>query len=132
MAALVEESLVNKRIVVGELPLSTRPSKDRRYRVMDSYLRFWLRFLAPSMAEIERGRGDLTLARIRRDRAVWRGRAVEPLLREALARRLPDTQLPAAPAIGAYWTRTNRYPSSWSPAAASPVRGRMRPTGPTT
>jgi hypothetical protein len=99
--------LTDKRIVIGELPLSTRPSKDRRYRIADPYLRFWLRFLAPAMAEIERGRGDLTLRRIRRDWTTWRGRAVEPLIREALARRLPDDTLPAAPAIAGYWTRSN-------------------------
>lgn len=100
-------TLVGKRVVAAELPVSTRPSKDRRYRVADPYLRFWLRFLGPAMEEIERGRGDLTLHRIRENWTSWRGRAVEPLVREALARLLPDEQLPAAPAIGAYWTRTN-------------------------
>ena len=100
-------ALVDKRIVAGDLPLSTRPSKDRRYRVTDPYLRFWLRFVAPNMPEIERGRGDLTLARIRRSWTTWRGRAVEPLVRDALLRLLPDDTLPAAGAIGGYWTRTN-------------------------
>lgn len=99
--------LADKRVVTVELPLSTRPSKDRRYRVADPYLRFWLRFLAPAMEEIERGRGDLTLRRVRDNWSSWRGRAVEPLVRESLARLLPDASLPAAPALGGYWTRTN-------------------------
>jgi uncharacterized protein len=99
--------LADKRVIASELPLSTRPSKDRRYRVADPYLRFWLRFLGPAMQEIERGRGDLTLRRIRESWTSWRGRAVEPLVREALARLLPDGALPAAPALGGYWTRTN-------------------------
>ncbi|WP_431042642.1 ATP-binding protein [Streptomyces sp. P1-3] len=99
--------LTEKRVVAAELPLSTRPSKDRRYRVADPYLRFWLRFLGPAMEEIERGRGDLTLRRIRETWTSWRGRAVEPLVREALARLLPDASLPSTPAIGGYWTRTN-------------------------
>ncbi|KUJ70098.1 ATPase [Streptomyces albus subsp. albus] len=99
--------LTEKRVVAAELPLSARPSKDRRYRVADPYLRFWLRFLGPAMEEIERGRGDLTLRRIREAWTSWRGRAVEPLVREALARLLPDASLPAAPAVGSYWTRTN-------------------------
>lgn len=94
-------------MVAAELPLSTRPSKDRRYRVADPYLRFWLKLLGPALPEIERGRGDLTLTRIRENWTSWRGRAVEPLVREALARLLPDASLPAAPAIGGYWTRTN-------------------------
>ncbi|MGA5757212.1 ATP-binding protein [Nonomuraea bangladeshensis] len=101
------ELLTDKRIIAAELPVSTRPSKDRRYRVKDSYLRFWLKLLGPAMEEIERGRGDLTLRRIRENWTSWRGRAVEPLVREALARLLPDTDLPAAPVIGGYWTRTN-------------------------
>lgn len=99
--------LTAKRVVADELPLSTRPSKERRYRVADPYLRFWLAFLDPHMAEIERMRGDLTLARIREQWTAWRGRAVEPLVRDSLARLLPDQGLPAAPAVGAYWTRSN-------------------------
>ncbi|GAA1581107.1 ATP-binding protein [Kribbella hippodromi] len=99
--------LTDKGIVVGELPISLRPSKERRYRIADPYLRFWLTFLAPHMAEIERMRGDLTLVRIKENWTTWRGRAIEPLVREALARLLPDDQLPAAPVVGGYWTRSN-------------------------
>lgn len=51
-----------KRIVDVALPLSTRPSRETRYLVADPYLRFWLSFLGPYLHEIERGRGDLTLA----------------------------------------------------------------------
>jgi AAA+ ATPase superfamily predicted ATPase len=99
--------LTEKRVVAAELPVSLKPSKDRRYRVADPYLRFWLKSLGPSMGEIERGRGDLTLERIRQNWTSWRGRAVEPLIRESLIRLLPDAHLPAAPAVGGYWTRTN-------------------------
>ncbi|WP_411087009.1 ATP-binding protein [Streptomyces sp. 061-3] len=101
------ELLIDKRVVAAELPVSLRPSKERRYRVADPYMRFWLAFIEPHMAEIERMRGDLTLARIRDRWTTWRGHAVEPLIRESLARALPDDQLPAAPAIGGYWTRSN-------------------------
>ncbi|MEY9992882.1 AAA+ ATPase superfamily predicted ATPase [Streptomyces sp. V4I8] len=101
------EVLTEKRVVAAELPLSLRPSKERRYRVADPYLRFWLAFLDPHMAEIERMRGDLTLSRIRERWTSWRGRAIEPLIRESLARLLPDDRLPAAPALGGYWTRGN-------------------------
>lgn len=92
--------LVDKRIVAAELPLSSTPSKERRYRVTDPCLRFWLTFVAPYLSEIERLRGDLTLERVKAGWTTWRGRAVEPLLRESLARLLPDDVLPAAPAIG--------------------------------
>ncbi|ONH35004.1 ATP-binding protein [Protofrankia sp. BMG5.30] len=101
------ELLVSKRIVAAELPVWTIRSKERRYRVTDPYLRFWLRFIGPYLPEIERRRGDLTLARIRDGWTSWRGRAVEPLLRDSLARLLPDQTLPAAPAVGSYWNRPN-------------------------
>jgi AAA+ ATPase superfamily predicted ATPase len=99
--------LTEKRMVTGELPIWTTPSKERRYRINDPYLRFWLRFIGPNIPEIERLRGDLTLARIRESWSTWRGRAVEPVLRESLARLLPDDALPAAPAVGGYWNRAN-------------------------
>ncbi|NEA31946.1 ATP-binding protein [Streptomyces sp. SID13031] len=99
--------LIDKRVVATELPVSLRPSKERRYRVADPYLRFWLKFLDPHMAEIERLRGDLTLVRIKEQWSSWRGRAVEPLIRESIARILPVGDLPAAPVVGGYWTRSN-------------------------
>ncbi|MEV0684014.1 ATP-binding protein [Nocardia sp. NPDC050378] len=99
--------LVNKGIVAAELPVSLTPSKDRRYRITDSYLRFWLTFLGPYLPELDRLRADLTLHRIRRGWSSWRGRAVEPLIRESLSRLLPAEGVPAVPVIGGYWTRTN-------------------------
>ncbi len=99
--------LTGKGIVAGELPVSLRPAKDRRYRITDPYLRFWLAFLGPHLTEIDRMRSDLTLGRIRTGWSSWRGRAIEPVLRESLARLLPAQDIPAAPAVGAYWTRTN-------------------------
>ncbi|MFI7593123.1 ATP-binding protein [Micromonospora sp. NPDC049359] len=99
--------LTQKRAAEVTVPLSTKPSRETRYAVADPYLRFWLSFLGPHLAEIERGRGDLTLQRILRSWTSWRGRAIEPVVRETM-RRLPGDTLPAeASAIGGYWTRTN-------------------------
>lgn len=99
------ELLSAKRVVEVMTPLSNRPSRETRYRVVDPHLRFWLAFLGPYLPEVERGRGDLTLARIRTSWTVWRGRAIEPVVREALW-RLPDRLPPQTGAIGGYWTRT--------------------------
>jgi hypothetical protein len=101
------EVLASKGVVAGELPVGLTPSKERRYRITDPYLRFWLAFLGPHLAEIDRMRSDLALARIERSWTGWRGRAVEPLVREALARLLPAQGIPAAAAVGGYWTRSN-------------------------
>jgi AAA+ ATPase superfamily predicted ATPase len=99
--------LTSKGVGAGELPVSLSPSKERRYRVADPYLRFWLAFVGPHLSEIDRMRSDLTLARIDRSWTDWRGRAVEPLVRDALARLLPSQGIPAAPVLGGYWTRSN-------------------------
>ncbi|MEQ4715180.1 DUF234 domain-containing protein [Nonomuraea sp. B19D2] len=97
--------LLEKRIITAELPLSVRPSKDRRYHVTDTQLRFWLSFIDPGMPEIYRGRGDLVLRRIARSWTAWRGTAVEPVIRESL-RRMDGLPEPTG-AIGGYWTRSN-------------------------
>lgn len=99
--------LAEKRVVAGELPIALQPSKERRYRITDPYLRFWFAFLGPHFSEIDRMRSDLTLARVRTGWTSWRGRAIEPIVREALARLLPAQDIPAAPAVGGFWTRSN-------------------------
>jgi uncharacterized protein len=117
--------LISKGVVAGELPVSLSPSKERRYRITDSYLRFWLAFLGPHLAEVDRMRSDLTLARIERSWTDWRGRAVEPLVREALARLLPAQDIPAASVIGGYWTRSNDVEIDIVGADREPVARRL-------
>lgn len=99
-----------KRLVTRSIPYAVPPSpKNSHYTVTDPYLRFWLRFVAPNLDEIARGRGDLTVARIRRDWPTYRGRAVEPIVRLALERLLLDpalsTQLGEARHVGGWWRR---------------------------
>ncbi|MGH3274167.1 MAG: ATP-binding protein [Streptosporangiaceae bacterium] len=117
--------LISKGVVAGELPVSLSPSRERRYRITDSYLRFWLAFLGPHLAEIDRMRSDLTLARIDRSWTGWRGRAVEPLVREALARLLPAREIVAAPVIGGFWTRGNDVEIDIVGADREPVARRL-------
>lgn len=100
--------LQDKRIVAGDLPLSTKPdTKNKRYRIADPYLRFWLAFLERGIPLIERGRGDVALNRIERSWTTWRGRAIEPLVRESLMRLLPDARWPDTEAVGGWWNRQN-------------------------
>jgi AAA+ ATPase superfamily predicted ATPase len=97
--------LLEKRMITVERPLSTNPSRETRYHITDSHLRFWIPFISTRLADIERGRSDKVLDRIRQNWPSWRGMAVEPLIREGLRRmdELPD----GTGAIGGYWTRTN-------------------------
>ena len=101
-------TLQAKRVIAADLPLSTKPdSKNKRYRIADPYLRFWLAFLRRALPAIERGRGDLALERIERGWPAWRGRAVEPIVRESLLRLLPDGTWPETEAVGGWWNRQN-------------------------
>jgi len=96
-----------KQVVAADLPVSTRPAREPRYRVADSYLRFWLRFVEPALPDIARGRGDLALTRLRDSWLDYRGRAVEPLVRASLERlATSDPRLAGTPVVGGYWTRT--------------------------
>src|SRR6266568_904406 len=106
--APILNTLTAKRIVAVDTPLATRAdTKNKRYRIEDSYLRFWLAFLQRGIAEVERGRGDLVAARIERSWPSWRGRAVEPVIRASLQRLLPDDRLPGAECVGGWWNRQN-------------------------
>jgi AAA+ ATPase superfamily predicted ATPase len=96
-----------KRVVAAPVPLSTKPSSERRYFIADPYLRFWLRFIEPAQEEVERGRGTLVRQQIRTAWPTYRGRAVEPLVRAAITRLLPDPRFGDARHVGGYWTRTN-------------------------
>ncbi|WP_250280481.1 MULTISPECIES: DUF234 domain-containing protein [unclassified Frankia] len=121
--------LTTKRLVEAMVPLSTQPSRETRYVVADPYLRFWLTFLGPNLAEIERGRGDLVRARIASSWSTWRGRAIEPVIRESL-RRLPPGPLPdGTNVIGGYWTRTNNPEIDIVGADRAPVARRVTLVG---
>ncbi|MGW0482917.1 ATP-binding protein [Nonomuraea sp. NPDC003214] len=106
--APILKTLVEKRVVAAEVPLSTKPEdKNKRYRVADHYLRFWLSFLQKAVVDSERGRPDVALRRIERSWTAWRGRAVEPIIRESLARALPNDRWPDTEEVGGWWNRQN-------------------------
>lgn len=127
--------LTDKRVVAVDQPLSTKSgAKDKRYRVADSYLRFWLAFLGPHIVEVERGRGDRVLSRIRASWPSWRGRAIEPVLRGALDRlapTFPDSGPDGerAGVVGGYWTRTNDPEIDVVVADRAPVAKRILAVG---
>lgn len=118
-----------KRVVEAVTPLSTRPSKETRYYVADPHLRFWLAFLGPYLSEIERGRGDLTLERLRRSWTAWRGRAVEPVVRDALFRMRADGLPEETGAVGGYWTRSNDPEIDIVAADRGPIAKRITAVG---
>jgi hypothetical protein len=56
---------------------------------------------------VERGRGEILLERIERSWPSWRGRAVEPVIREFLLRLLPSERWPDTEAVGGWCNRQN-------------------------
>jgi AAA+ ATPase superfamily predicted ATPase len=110
LSAALEVLIEGKRLVAKEQPYAVPLGrKAAKYTVVDPYLRFWLRFVGPQMAELSRGRPDLVVERVRRDWDAYRGRAVEPLVREALERLLADPvlseRLGGARQVGSWWRR---------------------------
>jgi len=101
-------SLVEKGVVDRLTPYAVRASpKNRQYVVADPYLRFWLRFARPAIDTIERGRGELAVAHAERDWSTFRGRAIEPIVRDAIERTLPEARFGAARHVGGWWNRTS-------------------------
>jgi uncharacterized protein len=123
-------TLLEKRVLSVDLPLSTKPdSRNKRYRIADTYLRFWLALLQRAIPLIERGRPDVALARIQRSWTAWRGRAVEPIIRSSLLRLLPDDEWPETEAIGGWWNRQNNPEIDIVGADREPVAGNVHLVG---
>jgi AAA+ ATPase superfamily predicted ATPase len=115
--------LEDRGVVASELPVSTRAgAKLRRYRIEDPALRFHLAFVEPALAEVDRGRGDLALARVRAGYKAWRGRAVEPVVREALCRLMPTADWGDVGAVGGWRPRNNVPEIDVVAADANPAR----------
>ena len=100
--------LVMKHAIAVDQPTSGRPSgRETRYRIADTYLAFWTRFIEPARPLLDRGRSQQVLENILRQWPDYRGRAIEPIVRDSVARLLP---LHGADAhtVASYWTRDGR------------------------
>jgi AAA+ ATPase superfamily predicted ATPase len=117
--------LTERGIVAAELPVSAKSSRLVRYRVDDPYLRFWLSFIGPNIGRIERGAGSRVLEAVRSAWTTWRGRAIEPVVREALWRSADDRLPEGTEAVGGYWTRTNDPEIDLVGADRAPVAKRI-------
>lgn len=100
-----------KRVVAKDTPVgASASSKLTRYRISDPYLRFWFRYCAPHLDQIARGRSDLAIAAFERDFSSWRGKAIEPVVHEAVWRLARNHELLAGvEVVGAWWDRGNTH-----------------------
>nr|WP_211116610.1 DUF234 domain-containing protein [Glycomyces buryatensis] len=102
-------TLEQKQVVAADQPLSVVAGNGGKlYRVSDTYLRLHLSVLANANEDIKRGRPELAVAKIQRQWTSWRGRAIEPVIREALYRSVVEVDFPwpEAEAVGGWWPRS--------------------------
>jgi len=100
-----------KQIMAVDFPGGRTSSRLKRYRISDSYLRFWFRFVEPQLRNIEVGRPDLAVAAFRRSWASWRGKAIEPIAREAVLRLAPNMPVPlgSIESVNPWWERSGSH-----------------------
>ncbi|MBI4609233.1 MAG: ATP-binding protein [Candidatus Rokubacteria bacterium] len=93
-------------LVEREIPLGDRTGRLGRYRLQDSFLAFWFRYVYSFQSQLEAGRRDKVLALIRRDLPTLEGQVFETLIRQRLAQGDPTLKFPFDPdAVGRWWDR---------------------------
>jgi hypothetical protein len=119
--------LARKRVVRRLTPYSARAApKTALWELVDPYMRFWLRFVNRRVDLIERGCGSLLVEEFRQSWPSFRGRAIEPIVRDSLERLLPDTErFGAARYAGGYWNRTGAIEVDLVGGDAWPVAKRV-------
>ncbi|MEV2210781.1 ATP-binding protein [Streptomyces sp. NPDC050997] len=107
LSPLLRRLTEEKRVLATDTPLSTSPGKPALYRVADSNLRLYLAAMRSAQALSRRGRPESAYRLVVRRWAAWRGRAVEPLIREALelAAASGDFPWPDTAVVGGWWNR---------------------------
>jgi AAA+ ATPase superfamily predicted ATPase len=127
LAKLTEQ----KHVVEADNPLSTQPGKPALYRIADTNLRFHLAIGERALGDLRRGRPDAALQTIERRWSSWRGRAVEPLIRDSLwmAGAGDAFRWPEARVVGGWWNRQFNPEVDIVGADRGPVAGTIHYVG---
>jgi hypothetical protein len=131
LTPLLKQLVDEKRVLALDTPLSTRPGKPGLYRVADSNLRLYLAMLRDAQELSRRGRPEAAFEVVLRRWPSWRGRAVEPLVREALELAALDDALPwrETRVVGGWWNRRFDPELDLVGADCRPVAGAVHFTG---
>jgi hypothetical protein len=107
LSPLLRRLVEDKRVLAVDQPLSTQPSRPALYRVADSNLRLYLAVLRPAHALAARGRTVAAYTLVEQRWPSWRGRAIEPIIRESLELAAAAGALPwpNAGTVGGWWNR---------------------------
>jgi hypothetical protein len=127
LSPLLRRLVREKRVLAVDEPLSAQAGKPALYRVADSNLRLYLAVLRQVQEQARRGRPEAGFRVVRRRWATWRGRAVEPLVREALELAALDGHLPwpDTEVVGGWWNRRFDPEVDLVGADRGPVAGRI-------
>lgn len=107
LSPLLRQLIDDKQLLAADEPLSTRPGKPALYRIADSNLRLYLGILRDVQNLARRGRTDAGYRLFQTRWATWRGRAVEPLVRDSLEQAAITGALPwpGIQTVGGWWNR---------------------------
>jgi len=105
LTPVLHRLLQDKHVLAIDEPLSLRATKPALYRVADSSLRFYLAIGRTAHDLSKRGRAEAAAGLVIRRWPSWRGRAVEPIIRDALSLAAADLPWPGATTVGGWWNR---------------------------
>ncbi|MFC3573564.1 ATP-binding protein [Streptomyces yaanensis] len=131
LSPLLRRLTEEKRVLASESPLSASPGKPALYRVADSNLRLYLAATRSAEELSRRGRPEAAYRIVERRWAAWRGRAAEPLIREALelAAVSGDFPWPDTEVVGGWWNRQFSPEIDLIGADRAPVAGTIHFAG---
>jgi hypothetical protein len=131
LSPLLLRLVTDKNVLAIDESLSTRGGKPALYRVADSNMRLYLAILRDAQQQTMRGRPETAVSLVERRWASWRGRAVEPLVREGLelAAAAGELPWPGVQAVGGWWNRRFDPEVDLVGADRSPVAGRIEFAG---
>ncbi len=107
LSPLLHKLTEDKQLVAVDHPLATQTGKPALYRVADSNLRLYFAVLRGAAELVRRGRSSAAFGLVERRWATWRGRAVEPLVRESIELAAASDELPWSQvgAVVGWWNR---------------------------
>lgn len=127
LSPLLRRLTTEKNVLAVDEPLSTRPGKPALYRIADSNLRLYLTALRAAHEQARRGRPEAGFRLVQRRWTSWRGRAVEPLIRQAMERS--ELPWPDVETVGGWWNRQFNPEIDLIGADRAPVADRIRFAG---
>ncbi|MEV6072014.1 DUF234 domain-containing protein [Nocardia sp. NPDC052001] len=127
LSPLLHRLSTEKQVLSVDQPLSVKPGKPALYRVADSNLRLYLATLRSVQDLVRRGRGEAGYELFARRWTSWRGKAVEPLVRDALELSALAGELPwkDVTTVGGWWNRAFNPEIDLIGADRSPVANQL-------